>query len=117
MGLLPQLGLSAELALGFGFAILAIAVITWIVVLIRELPEGDPTLNNSVRKITSIVFDAAPAQSDIKRSSLPVRIIVEGIIPIIFWLLIIVPMVVFPIILILMVLFHIPWTYLLPVPP
>jgi hypothetical protein len=117
MSLLPPLGLSAELALGFGFAILAIALITWIAIVIRELPEGDPGLNKSIKKITSIVFDAAPAQSDVKKSSLPVRIVLEGIIPIIFWLLILVPMVIFPIILILMALFHIPWTYLLPVPP
>jgi hypothetical protein len=108
---------SAQLALGFGFGILGIAVITWIVVILRELPEGAPRLYKYVSKVTSVVFNAAPDQADMKKSSFPVRVIVEGIIPIIFWLLIIVPMVVFPIILVLMALFHIPWTYLLPVSP
>jgi hypothetical protein len=116
MSFLPQLSFPAEIALGFGFAILAIAVLTWIVIIARELPEGDPELNKSVSKITSFIYNAAPAQTDVKNSTLPIRIIVEGIIPIIFWLLIIVPMVVFPIILVLMALFHVPWTYLLPVP-
>jgi hypothetical protein len=115
MSFLPQLSLSAELALGFGFAILAIAFLTWIFAIIPQLPRGDPKVK-SISKITSFVLNAAPAQADVKNSSLAVRIIVEGLIPIIFWLLIIVPMVVFPIILLLMALFHIPWTYLLPVP-
>ena len=110
------MSLTAEIALGFGFSILAVAFVTWIVVLIRELPEGDPGLSKSVSKITSFVFNAAPAQSDVKKSSFPVRVVVEGIIPIILWLLIIVPMVVFPMILVFMALFHIPWTYLLPLP-
>ncbi len=106
-----------QLALGFGFGILGIAALTWIAVIIKELPEGAPGLYKQVSKITSVVFNAAPDQADMKKSSLPVKVVVEGIIPIIFWLLIIVPMVVFPIIIIIMALFHIPWTYLLPVPP
>jgi hypothetical protein len=107
----------AEIALGIGFGILGIAVITWIVVILRELPEGAPGLYKHVSRITSVVFNATPLQSDVKRSSLPVKVVVEGLIPLIFWLLIIVPMVIFPIILVFMALFHIPWSYLLPVPP
>lgn len=106
-----------QIALGFGFAILGLAVLTWIAVIIRELPEGAPALNKSVARITSFVFNAAPAQSDVKKSAFPVRVVVQGLIPIIFWLLILVPMVVFPIILVFMALFHIPWTYLLPPMP
>jgi hypothetical protein len=117
MSVLPQMSLPGEIALGFGFAILGVALLTWIIVITRELPEGDPGLYKRISKITSFVFNATPAQSDVKKSSFPVRVIVEGLIPIIFWLLIIVPMVVFPIILVLMALFHIPWTYLLPPMP
>jgi hypothetical protein len=106
-----------QIALGFGFAILSIAVLTWVAVIFRELPEGAPGLNRFVSRITSFIFNAAPAQSDVKRSALPVRVIVERLIPIFFWLLIIVPMVVFPIILVFMALFHVPWTYLLPSMP
>lgn len=108
---------SGQIALGFGFAILCIAVLTWIIVILRELPEGAPRLYKFVSGIFKFIFNAAPAQSEVKNSTLPVKVVVEGIIPIIFWLLILVPMVVFPIILVFMALFHIPWTYLLPVPP
>jgi len=106
-----------QLALGFGFAIVGIAVITWIAVLIRELPEGDPQLYKYVKRITSFVFDAAPAQADVQNSPLVVKIIVKGIIPIVFWLLIIVPLVIFPVVFIVMPLLHIPWSYLLPPTP
>ena len=106
-----------QLALGFGFAILGIAVLTWIGVIIRDLPEGAPGLYKHISKITGMVFDAAPAQSDVKKSPFAIRLVVERLIPIIFWILIVVPMVVFPIILIIMPLFHIPWRYLLPPNP
>lgn len=106
-----------QLALGFGFAIVAIAVITWILVIIRELPEGAPELNEYVTRISHFIFDAAPAQADVQNSSLPVKIIVKGIIPIVFWLLIVVPLVIFPVVFIIMPLLHIPWTYLLPPAP
>lgn len=106
-----------QLALGFGFAMLAIAILTWIAVMLKELPEGAPGLNKFITRITNFVFDAAPAQADVKKSNFTVRLIVERIIPIIFWLLIIVPMVVFPIILVVMPILHIPWSVLLPPTP
>jgi hypothetical protein len=105
-----------QLALAFGFGIVGLAIVTWVVVVLRELPEGAPGLNKYVSSVISFVFNAAPAQADVKNSSLPVKIIVKGIIPLVFWILLIVPMVVFPIILILFPLLHIPWSYLLPVP-
>ncbi|MHB1909406.1 MAG: hypothetical protein ACYCQJ_11135 [Nitrososphaerales archaeon] len=104
----------AQVALGLGFAILGLAVLTWFFVILRELPEGAPGLYSRISKITSFIFNAAPAQTEAKKGGLPVRVFVERLIPIILWLIIIVPMVVFPIIFIIMPILHIPWTYLLP---
>ncbi len=114
---MSTMDLTAQIAFTLGFAILGLAVLTWIVVIVRDLPKADPELHGRISKITHPVFNAAPAQEDMKNSSFAVRLVVEGIIPIVFWILIIVPMVVFPIVLVLMALFHIPWSYLLPVPP
>jgi hypothetical protein len=98
------------------FAILALALISWVAILIPELNkflQGHKRIYN----IISFVFNAAPDQEEAKGMSPPVRIVAEGLIPIILWLLILVPMFVFPIILIIFPLLHIPWTYLLPPTP
>jgi hypothetical protein len=99
------------------FAILGLAVLTWIVVIYRQLPTGAPRIYAMIRKVTRPVFNAAPAQDDIKKSDPPVRFVVGRLIPLIFWLLIILPMVIFPIVLIIFPLLGIPWSYLLPPTP
>jgi hypothetical protein len=98
------------------FAILGLAIISWVGILI---PELDKFLRGHKRiyNIIHFVFNAAPDQEDASKMSPPVRVVAEGLIPIIFWLLILVPMFVFPIILIIFPLLHIPWTYLLPPTP
>jgi len=103
--------------LGIGFGSLALAVVAWIAIILNELPDGAPGLNRLVTSITSFIFDATPAQADVNKSSLLVRLFAQRLIPIILWLLIIVPMVIFPIIFVIMPLLHIPWTVLLPPTP
>jgi len=106
----------AEIVVTILFAILGLAVLSWVVILIPEFArflQGHKRLNSLV----SFVFNAAPDQEDATGMSPPVRAVAEGIIPIVLWLLIIVPMFVFPIILIIFPLLHIPWTYLLPPTP
>lgn len=100
------------------FAITGLAFITWIIVIFRQLPENAPRVYSLITKVTRPIFNAAPAQNDIKKSDPPVRFVVGRLIPLIFWLLIVLPMVIFPIILIIFPLLGIPWSYLLPpVPP
>ena len=102
--------LSAVVGLLFG--IVALAIIAWLIVIGRELVK-----TGKFDRILSIVFGPAPAKDEVQRSALPVRIAVENILPLIFWILIILPMIVFPIILILFPLLGIPWSYLLPPTP
>ncbi len=103
----------SDIVLTLSFALLGLAVISWLVVIVRELVSSSPLFKNIAR----LTFLPAPAMDDVRRSYLPVRIIVERIVPIVLWLLILVPMIVFPIILILFPLLRIPWTYLLPPVP
>jgi hypothetical protein len=99
------------------FAILGLAVITWVIVIFFQLPENAPRLWHLIKRITDPIFSAAPFQNDIKQSDMPVQLVVGRLIPLIFWLLIVLPMVIFPIILIIMPLLGIPWSYLLPPVP
>ena len=98
------------------FGILGLAVITWVVVIFFQLPENAPRIWRLIKKVTDPVFNAAPVQTEIKESDLPVQLVVGRLIPLILWLLIVLPMVIFPIILIIMPLLGIPWSYLLPPP-
>lgn len=105
-----------EIVIAILFAILGLAIISWVGILIPELNkflQGHKRINS----IVHFVFNAAPDQEDASKMSPPVRVVAEGLIPIILWLLIIVPMFVFPIILIIFPVFHIPWKYLLPPTP
>ncbi len=105
-----------EIIVAILFAILGLAIVSWVAIVIPELNkflQGHKRLYS----IIAFVFNAAPDQEDAKGMSPPVRIVAEGLIPIILWLLILVPMFVFPIILIIFPLLHIPWTYLLPPTP
>ncbi len=99
------------------FGLMGLAILAWIAAVFRELPENAPSMYKMITRITGPLFNAAPAQYDIKQTNPPIRFVVGRIIPIIFWLLIILPMVIFPIILIVMPLLGIPWTYLLPPTP
>jgi hypothetical protein len=99
------------------FGITGLAVLTWIVVIFRQLPENAPKLWALITKITGPIFNVAPAQKDIEKSDPATRLVVGGIIPLIFWILIVLPMVIFPIVLILFPLLGIPWSYLLPPVP
>lgn len=105
-----------EIVVGILFAILGLAIVSWVAIVI---PELDKYLRSHKRlyAIIAFVFNAAPDQEDASQMSPPVRVVAEGLIPIILWLLIIVPMFVFPIILIIFPLLHIPWSYLLPPTP
>jgi len=105
-----------EIVVAILFAILGLAIVSWVAILIPEFSrflQGHKRLNSLI----SFVFNAAPDQEDAKGMSPPVRVVAEGLIPIILWLMILVPMFVFPIILIIFPLLHIPWTYLLPPTP
>ena len=105
-----------EIVVALLFAILGLAILSWIAIIIPEFGkflQGHKTLHSLV----SFIFNAAPDQEDAKGMSPPVRIVAEGLIPIVLWLLILVPMFVFPIILIIFPILHIPWSYLLPPTP
>ncbi len=102
-----------DIVLGFSFSVLGLAILSWLVVVLQELVST----NTFFKNLATLLFLPAPAAQDVRKSYLPIRIIVERLIPIVFWLLILVPMIVFPIILILFPLFGIPWTYLLPPVP
>jgi hypothetical protein len=99
------------------FALLVVAVLTWLVVIWRQIPEQMPTLYTWIRKITRPLFSIAPIQPEIANSDLPTKLVVGRLIPLIFWILIFLPMILFPIILIIMPLLGIPWSYLLPPVP
>jgi hypothetical protein len=98
------------------FGILGLAVVSWVAILIPELNKFLQS-HKRIYSIIAFIFNAAPVQQDAKGMSPPVRVVTEGLIPIILWLLILVPMFVFPIILIIFPLLHIPWSYLLPPTP
>lgn len=66
--------------------------------------------------MTSVIFAATPAKSDVDKSVLPVKFSIERILPLILWLLIILPMFILPIILIAFPLLGLPWSYLMPIP-
>jgi len=105
-----------EIVVTLLFAILALAILSWIAIVIPELGKY-LEYHKRLSALVSFVFNAAPAQENASGMSPPVRAFTEGLIPIILWLLIIVPMFVFPIILIIFPLLHIPWSYLLPPTP
>ncbi len=105
-----------EIVVAILFAILGLAIVSWIVILIPELGKFLQG-HNRLHSLVAFVFNAAPVQEDASGMSPPVRAFAEGIIPIVLWLLIIVPIFIFPIILIIFPLFHIPWSYLLPSSP
>jgi hypothetical protein len=98
------------------FAILGLAIVSWVAIVIPELDKFIKG-HKRISAIIAFIFNAAPVQEDAKGMSPPVRVVAEGLIPIILWLLILVPMFVFPIILIIFPLLHIPWSYLLPPTP
>jgi len=105
-----------EIVVTILFAILGLAIVSWVAIVIPELNKFIQG-HKRVASIIAFIFNAAPVQEDAKGMSPGVRIIAEDLIPIILWLLILVPMFVFPIILIVFQLLHIPWTYLLPPTP
>lgn len=102
-----------DLVLGFSFGLLGLSIISWLVVVARELVSKSQFFRN----LLALIFLPAPGRQDVSRSSFPVRVVVERLVPIAFWLLILVPMIIFPIILILFPLLGIPWAYLLPPTP
>jgi len=95
------------------FGIVGLAILAWLVVIATEFVRFDPRM----QRLLGIVLNPAPAKSDVDKSALPVKIVVEGVVPLVFWLLILLPMIIFPVVLVLFPLFHIPWTYLLPPAP
>lgn len=101
-----------DVTVGVLFALLALAIIAWIVRVLPELAGVEP-----FKGIFDMVFAPAPAKNDVDKAAPPVKFTVERIIPIIFWLLILLPMIIFPIILIIFPLLGIPWSYLLPPVP
>ena len=98
-----------DVTVGVLFALLALALIAWIARVLPELARVEP-----FKGIFDMIFAPAPAKSDVDKAPLPVKVTVERIIPIIFWLLILLPMIIFPIVLIIFPLLGIPWTFLLP---
>jgi hypothetical protein len=108
--------LITELVVGLLFAILGLAIVSWIAIILPDL-EKFLKQHKRIWAVFSFVFNAAPVQEDASKMSPPVRVITERLIPIVLWLLILVPMFVFPIILIVFPILHIPWSYLLPPNP
>jgi hypothetical protein len=102
-----------DLLLGFSFGLLGLAIISWLVVIAKDLFQSSKFFRN----LLAVIFLPAPARQDVSNSSFPIRVVVERLLPIILWLLIIVPMIVFPLILIVFPLLGIPWAYLLPPVP
>ena len=101
-----------DIVLGVTFGLLGIAIVSWIVKVAFELSRVDP-----FRSIFATIFSPAPDRAEVDRTALPVKVTIEGILPILFWLLIFLPMIIFPIILIIFPLLGIPWSYLLPPTP
>jgi hypothetical protein len=95
------------------FGIVGLAILAWLVVVATEFVK----INPRVQKMMTAVLSPAPGEPDVGNSTLPVKIVVEGVIPIVFWLLIFLPMIILPIILIVFPLLGIPWSYLLPPVP
>jgi len=95
------------------FGIVGLAILTWLAVVATELVKTNPR----VQRMLAAVISPAPGRPDVDKSMLPVKVVVEGVIPLVFWLLIFLPMIIFPIILIAFPLLGIPWTYLLPPVP
>ena len=98
--------------MGVLFGILGLAILAWLVIFISDLTKTEP-----IKRILSVLFSPAPDKKEVDRSAMPVRVVIERILPIVFWLLIFLPMIIFPIILILFPLLGIPWSYLLPPTP
>ena len=105
-----------DVIVGILFAILGLAIISWIVILLPDLGKYLQT-HKRIWSVISFIFNAAPDPEDAERTYKPVGFVMERIIPIILWLLILVPMFVFPIILVVFPILHIPWSYLLPPTP
>ena len=95
------------------FGIVGLAVLAWLVVVTTDLMRSNPRM----QQLLGTVLNPAPAKLDVDKSALPVKVVIEGLVPLIFWLLIFLPMIIFPIILVVFPLFHIPWSYLLPPVP
>lgn len=108
-----MIDLFTQAFVAFLFAIVAIAVLGWVASILPELRmfvKSYLFLSN----IFQTLFNAAPVQQDALKASVPVKVVVKDILPIVFWLLILLPMFVFPVILIIFPIMHIPWSYLLP---
>jgi hypothetical protein len=88
------------------FGIVGLAILTWLVVVATEFVKTKPR----VQRMLATVFSPAPGRPDVGNSTLPVKVVVEGVVPIVFWLLIFLPMIIFPIILIAFPLLGIPWS-------
>ena len=95
------------------FGIVGLAILGWLVVVAAELVKTSPR----VQKMLAALLSPAPDKPDVDNSALPVKVVVEGVIPIVFWILIFLPMIIFPIVLIVFPLLGVPWSYLLPPPP
>lgn len=99
------------------FAILALAIVAWIAIIIPEF-EIFLDYHKTISSILAFIFNSAPEDAaEEKKTPLPLRVVVQRLIPIILWLIVLVPMFVFPIILIVFPILHIPWSYLLPPTP
>ena len=105
-----------DIVVGVLFAIVVIAVLGYVGLVIPELRSYSKQ-NPKLAAILSLVFNAAPAQEESKKTALPLKVVIQGLIPIIFWVLILLPMFIFPIILIIFPMLGIPWSYLLPPVP
>ncbi len=98
------------------FAIVAIAILGYVGLVIPEL-RAYLKQNAKLAAIFSFIFDAAPVKNESKKTPLPLQVTIEGLIPIVFWLLILLPMFIFPVVLIIFPILGIPWSYLLPPAP
>ena len=98
------------------FAIVAIAILGYLGLVIPEL-MAYLKQNAKLAAIFSFIFDAAPVQKESKKTQLPLQVTIEGLIPIVFWLLILLPMFIYPVVLIIFPIKGIPWTNLLPPAP
>ncbi|MHB8568462.1 MAG: hypothetical protein ACYC7D_15655 [Nitrososphaerales archaeon] len=102
----------SDIAVGVAFAILGLAILTWLVVILPDLTRVEP-----FKGIFDMLFAPAPSKGDVDRAAPPVKFTIERILPLVFWLLILLPMIIFPIILILFPILGLPWSYLLPPVP
>jgi hypothetical protein len=95
------------------FAIVGLAILTWLVIVAMDFVRS----SQRMQRIMGVVLEPAPGKPDVDNSALPVRVVVEGVVPIVFWLLLLLPMIIFPVVLILFPILGIPWSYLLPPVP